>query len=149
MQRKRGMWTHTITIVREVALAGGYTASLWPNVSTEISILLDQRVEDAMGQFTQQYSEVTAGIPIVYHTILRTDYHDRADAAFYKLPGKIALFHTMQAQPPPKAALKDTSKVTHAISLVDDTPGMYAGGIAYPARDPFPNLTQEEVQKDH
>ena len=118
-------------------------------MSTEISILLNQRVEAAMGQFTQQYREATAEMPIVYHTILRTDYHDNADAAFYKVQGKIALFRTMQAQTPPKAALKATSKVTYAISFVNDIPGMYAGGIAYPARDPIPNLTQEEVQENY
>ena len=61
----------------------------------------------------------------------------------------MTLFRTMKAQTPSKAAQKEAFNVTHAISFVNDIPGMYAGGIAYPARDPIPNLTQDEVQKDH
>ena len=55
----------------------------------------------------------------------------------------------MQAQTLARAAQKEPGRVAHAISFVNDIPGMYAGGIAHPARDPIPKLTQEEVQEDH
>ena len=80
------------------------------HVGTEITIMLDQKVEAAMRQYTQQYREATAGMPNVYHTIIRTDYMDKTEDAFYKIQGKIALVRTMKAQTPAKPAQKDRAK---------------------------------------
>ena len=111
--------------------------------------MLDQRWDTAMEQYMQQYREATAGMLAAYQTIVRIDYMDKAEDAFHKIHGKIALFRTMQAQSPTRAAHKEPGKVQHAISFVNDIPGMYAGGIAHPVRDLIPNLTHEEVQADH
>ena len=73
MQRERAMWAHTITIICDVVLAAGYAASRWPKVGMEITIMLDQRVDATMGQYTQQYREATAGMPAVYQTIICID----------------------------------------------------------------------------
>ena len=72
--------------------------------------MLDQKVEAAMGQYTQQYREATAGMPNVYHTIICTDYMDKTEDAFYKIQGKIALVRTMKAQTPAKPAQKYRAK---------------------------------------
>ena len=95
-----------------------------------------------MGQYIQQYREATAGMPTAYHIIIRTDYIDKAEDAYHKIQGKIALFRTMQAQTPAKLALKEAGKVPQAISFVNDIPGIYAGGIAHLARDLMPKHTR-------
>ena len=76
MQRARALFSQVASILREVVLPGELMASYRPNVGTQIAILLDQRVEVAMGQYTQQYQEATSGMLTVYHSIIRTNYRD-------------------------------------------------------------------------
>ena len=143
------MGTHTTNLVREIVQAAGYSMSRWPIMGVEIAILLEQRMDTAMGLYTQHYRAATAGMPAVYQNIIRIDYMEKAEEALGKINGKIALFRAMQALTPARGAQKEPGKAPHAISFVNDIPGMFAGGITHPVRDPIPNLTQEEVQADH
>ena len=68
----------------------------------------------------------------MYQTIIRTEYRDNDDAAFYKIQGKIALFRTMQIQTPTNAAQKEPTKASPNISFVNEIPEMSAGGIDFP-----------------
>ena len=104
------MRAQTSTNIREAALAGGYPAGYWTQTSTGVITPLDQVLAGAIERYTQQYEAATAGIPKGYQTIVRTDYRDKMDDAFYKIQGKIALFHTSQAQTPRKAAQKKNPK---------------------------------------
>ena len=147
-QREHKLMTQLTTILKETMINNG-GADSWNQSTENITGLLTQTLDDATRQYQQHYGDATGNMPQVYQTIIRMEYRDKDDAAFYKIQGKIALFRKMQVQTPTKAAQKELTKTSPNISFVNEIPQMFAGGVDFPGRTAVPTMTQEDRQADH
>ena len=121
----------------------------WNHVEMNIREQLEHSMENSTVQYMQHYESATPTIPQVYQPLIRAEYKDNETDAFHKIQGKIAIFKTLQAQTPTKAATKDAPKAAPNISFVTDISEMFFSGIEFPARNRIPMLTHEELQEDH
>ena len=148
IQREHKLKTQMVAIIREVIITEAGTDT-WNQIEMSVRGQLEQTVEWITRQYTQEYESLMTAIPPVYQPLARAEYKDNETDAFHKIQGKIAIFKTLQTQTPTKMTTKEAPKAAPNISFINDIPEMFSSGIEFPARDPIPRLTNEELQQDH